>query len=241
MDIGADVEAAKGFYGPLFGWEAKEAGPPEQSGGYGFFMKSGKLVAGFGPKTNPGPPSWALYFATDDAEATVTKVKEAGGSVMVGPMDVMKAGRMAVLQDPSGAVFSIWQAGDHRGAQLAGEAGAVVWVELNTADTAAATKFYREVFGWAARANEEMAYTQFEVDGEPVAGMMALPSDAPAGHPPYWLVYLGSSDVDATVEAGKGSGAEVLVGPLDIPGIGGRFAVLRDPQGAVFGVFKGPS
>lgn len=241
MDIGTDIEPAKAFYGRLFGWEALEAGPPEETGGYGFFTKGGKMVAGFGPKSNPGPPSWLVYFATADADATVAKAKEAGGTVITGPMDVMSAGRMAVLRDPTGAIFSIWQAGNHKGAELAGQPGSPVWVELDTRDTAGAAAFYGDVFGWGSQVSEEMAYTQFELGGQPVAGMMALPPEVPADHPPYWLVYFGASDVDATVQAGEAAGAGVLVGPTDIGGGSGRFAVLRDPQGAAFGVFKGPA
>ena len=241
VDISGDVEAVKGFYGAVFGWGAQQAGPPGPTGGYGFFTKAGKMVAGFAPKTDPGPPSWVVYFATEDADATVAKAEAAGASVVSGPTDVMEEGRMAVLRDPTGAIFSVWQEGNHRGAELAGEPGALVWVELNTRDTAGATTFYRQVFGWSSEPSEEMAYTQFAAAGQQVAGMMAMPSEVPAEHPAYWLAYFGTADVDATVGAAKSAGADVLAGPMDIPGAGGRFAVLRDPQGAAFGVFQGPS
>ena len=99
VDIGTDVEAAKGFYGQIFGWEALSAGPPEETGGYGFFTKAGKMVAGFGPQQNPGPPVWAVYVSTDDVTDTAAKVEKAGGKVVVPPMDVMTAGRMAVFAD----------------------------------------------------------------------------------------------------------------------------------------------
>ena len=133
VDIGTEIEPAKQFYGSLFGWGTQDAGPPEQTGGYGFFMKSGNLVAGYGPQMNPGPPAWAVYFAVTDADAVARKVEAAGGTVVVAAMDVMTAGRMGVFQDPGGAFFSVWQPGDHPGAGLLGEASALSWVEPNTA------------------------------------------------------------------------------------------------------------
>jgi predicted enzyme related to lactoylglutathione lyase len=239
VDIGTDVEAAKGFYGQIFGWEALSAGPPEDTGGYGFFTKAGKMVAGFGPQQNPGPPVWAVYVSTEDVTDTAAKVEKAGGKVVVPPMDVMTAGRMAVFADPTGAIFSAWQAGEHRGAELLGETGAISWVELNTRDTAAAKKFYPAVFGWKEETHEgEMTYTEFHLGEPSVAGMMDMPPQVPAEVPSHWLVYFGVDDVDASTDQAGKLGAEVLAGPMDIPG-GGRFSVLRDPQGAPFGLYRG--
>jgi predicted enzyme related to lactoylglutathione lyase len=237
VDIGADVEAAKSFYGQLFGWSAQDAGPPEQTGGYGFFTKAGKMVAGYGPQQNPGPPAWAVYVATANAEEAARRVEQAGGKVVTGPMDVMDAGHMAVFQDPQGAFFSVWQAGDHKGAQLVGESGALCWVELITRDTEGAKGFYPAVFGWTAETHEgEMPYTEFRLGSDPVAIMMAMPAGAPADVPPFWLAYFGVDDVDTASARARDLGAAIVMEPTDLP-VGGRFAAARDPLGATFGIF----
>jgi predicted enzyme related to lactoylglutathione lyase len=241
VDIGTDVEAAKSFYGGLFGWDYLSAGPPEETGGYGFFTKGGKMVAGVGPQQNPGPPSWSVYFDTEDADASTATIKGAGGTVVMEPMDVMGAGRMAVFQDPNGAFFSIWQAGLHKGSELVSEDGAMCWAELTTRDVAGAKEFYPKVFGWQQETHEgEMAYTEFHLapGADAVAGMMAMPDAVPAEVPSYWSVYFGVPDVDASTQKAVGLGATVLAGPADIPG-GGRFSVIHDPQGAVVGLYHG--
>lgn len=239
VDIGTDVEGARAFYGALFGWGAQDAGPPEETGGYGFFTLSGKLVAGYGPQQNPGPPYWSCYVSVADADATAKEVEAAGGTVIVAPMDVMAAGRMAVFQDPEGAFFSVWQPGEHTGAQIVNEPGAFCWSELNTRDVAGALAFYQSVFDWEAQVSEgEMAYTELKVAGESVAGLMAMPAQVPAGVQAHWLVYFMVSDIDASAAQAEALGATVLVAPMDIPN-GGRFAVLSDPQGATFGIFRG--
>jgi predicted enzyme related to lactoylglutathione lyase len=237
VDIGTDVEGAKAFYGKLFGWDGMDAGPPEETGGYGFFTKNGKLVAGYGPQQNPGPPFWSVYVSVDDAEQVATRVEAAGGSTVVAPMDVMTAGRMAVFQDPTGAFISVWQPGDHKGAQLTHEPGTLAWVELNTRDLEASTKFYPEVFGWTARASEgPMPYTEFQLDGTSVAGMMSMPDAVPAEVPSHWLVYFGVADPDAAAAKVEELGGAGRMPAMDFPG--GRFAIVQDGQGATFGVLR---
>ncbi len=172
-----------------------------------------------------------------DAEAAAKKIEGAGGTVVVGPMDVMTAGRMAVLQDPGDAFFSIWQPGEHRGAELLREPGALSWVELNTRDVEAARPFYPAVFGWTVEAHEgEMTYYEFHLGPEPVGGMLSMPPPVPAEVPSHWLPYVGTDDVDASARRVTELGGTVAVGPMDFPG--GRFAVVLDPQGAAFGLMK---
>jgi predicted enzyme related to lactoylglutathione lyase len=237
VDIGTDVEAAKRFYGSLFGWEPRDAGPPEQTGGYGFFTKGGSMVAGYGPQQNPGPPTWSIYFAVTDAAGAAKKIEEAGAKVVVPPMDVMGAGWMAVFQGPDGAFFSIWQPGQHKGAELLRETGAMSWVELNSRDVDAAKRFYPAVFGWTVQTYEgEMAYNELHLGSESVGGMMSMPPQVPAEVPSHWLVYFGVDDVDASAKRAGELGGNVLAGPMDFPG--GRFAVALDPQGAAFGLLR---
>jgi predicted enzyme related to lactoylglutathione lyase len=238
IDIGTDVEGAKQFYGSLFGWSTQDAGPPEETGGYGFFLKDGKMVAGYGPQQNPGPPFWTTYISVADADETAKKVEQAGGNVVMAPMDVMGAGRMAVFQDHQGAFISVWQPMEHRGAQLVNEPGTLVWNELNTRDVDGSKAFYTAAFGWEAQTHEggPMPYTEFKVGGESIAGCMPMPPMIPAQVPPHWLVYFAVEDTDATVAQAGELGGSVRMPPMDTPA--GRISVLADPQGATFAVIK---
>jgi predicted enzyme related to lactoylglutathione lyase len=237
VDIGVhDVEAAVAFYGKLFGWTVPEAAP--DGGGYRMALLRDKAVAGIGPAQDPGPPRWTTYVAVADVDATTAAVKEAGGTVLLQPMDVLTAGRMAVFADPTGAVCSVWQAGEHKGSQLANEPGSFTWTELETRDPETAAAFYGAVFGWKGETTTEpMPYTTFMLDEQPKAGMMDITGRVPDEVPNHWLVYFAVDDCDATVEATTKAGGQTFAGPFDIPNMG-RFAVLGDPQGAVFAVIK---
>jgi predicted enzyme related to lactoylglutathione lyase len=237
IDIGTDIEGAKSFYTALFGWGTEEAGPVEETGGYGFFSSGGKSVAGYGPQQNPGPPFWATYVIVDSAEDVAAKVQGAGGQVIVAPMQVMDAGTMGVFTDDQGAFISVWQSGQHTGAQLVREPGAFTWCELRARDIEKAKAFYAAVFGWGAETSGSdgpMAYTEFKVGGESVAGMMQMTDEFPAEVPPHWLVYIEVADTAAALGKAQELGAGVQVPVVDFPG--GKFAVLTDPQGAAFGV-----
>jgi predicted enzyme related to lactoylglutathione lyase len=236
IDIGSDVVGAKRFYTELFDWDAVDAGPVEETGGYGFFTTEGKLVAGYGPQQNPGPPYWSAYISVPSAAEIAEKVKAAGGQVVMDPMEVMTAGTMAVFQDAQGAFICAWQPGDHKGAQVVREPGSFTWCELNTRDLEGSKAFYASVFGWGAETHggPPMAYTEFQLDGESIAGMMEFPDGVPAEVPPHWLIYIEVLDADLAVEKAQKLGASVMVPATDFPG--GRFAILTDPQGASFGV-----
>jgi predicted enzyme related to lactoylglutathione lyase len=238
IDIGTDVEGAKAFYASLFGWSTADAGPPEETGGYGFFTTaSGQMIAGYGPQQNPGPPFWTTYVIVDSADDVASKVKAAGGGVVVEPMQVMDAGTMAVFTDAGGAFFSVWQAGQHTGAQVVREPGAFTWCELNTRDVAGAKAFYAAVFGWDAETSGEggpMPYTEFKLGGQSIAGMMEMGGHMPAEVPPHWLVYIEVADTDAAAAKAAELGGSVIVPATDYPG--GRFAIVSDPQGATLGL-----
>lgn len=238
VDIGTDVEAAKAFYGPLFGWTTQDAGPAEETGGYGFFLKSGKVVAGYGPQQTPGPPFWTTYITVAEADQTAKRVEQAGGTIVMAPMDVMSAGRMAVFQDTEGAFISVWQPGEHRGAQLVNEPGSLCWTELQSRDPDAAKDFYSAAFGWDPLTHSEgpMPYTEFKIGGESIAGMMPMPPMIPREVPPHWLVYFAVDDTDAALEKAKELGGSVRMPPMDVPV--GRFSVLSDPRGATFAVIR---
>jgi predicted enzyme related to lactoylglutathione lyase len=236
VDLGVDdLDAAAAFYGELFGWACSEPGPVEETGGYRMFLLGDEMVAGLGPKQNPGPPYWTTYVSVADADATVAKAKAAGATVYLEPMDVLDAGRMAVFADPTGAVISVWQPGAHPGCGAVNEPSTLCWNELSTRDTAAASSFYEAVFGWTARTTDgEMPYTEWQLDGQSVGGMMAMPPMVPAEVPPYWLVYFAVEDTEAAVAQVDQLGGSLVAGPMDTPA--GRIAVLTDPQGATFAV-----
>jgi uncharacterized protein len=147
----------------------------------------------------------------------------------------MDVGRMAFFSDPVGAVIGVWQPNSHKGAGIVNEPGTLTWNELVTTDTAAAQSFYAKVFGWAAVTHGEGAgaYTEFQVAGRSIAGMMQRPSEMPE-MPPYWGVYFDVADVDATAKRVAELGGTVFVPPRDIEP--GRFAVVADPSGAMFSV-----
>ena len=229
-----DVDAGRAFYQQLFGWTCDDPAPPEY-GGYAMLRKDGKLVAGSGPVMDGGHPAWNTYVLSDDAAATTAAVREAGGEVVAEPMQVMDAGSLAVFKDPTGAYISIWQPGQHKGAELFNAPGAMTWNELNTRDVAAAKRFYKAVFGWDAKGDD---YTEWQVDGRTIGGGMDLNKlDLPAQIPAHWLVYFAVENVDASTERVKELGGTVNMPPMDIPNMG-RFSVVTDPQGAVFAMFS---
>jgi predicted enzyme related to lactoylglutathione lyase len=239
VDLGTtDVDAAAVFYGDLFGWECFEAGPAEETGGYRiFYLRDRKIAGAMTVQGDQRPPAWSTYVSTDDADAVAERVEGNGGQLFMGPMDVLEEGRMAFFTDPAGAFFGVWQPRKHPGSEIVNEAGALCWNELATRDLGAAKPFYAAVFGWQLDAQQMDGlgeYTIVKLDGEMVGGMYQMGDQFPAEVPSHWMAYFAVDDCDATVEAAKSKGANVLAGPMDIPP--GRFATLTDPQGAAFSV-----
>ena len=173
IDMGSpDIEGSKAFYSGLFGWAA-EADPNPEAGAYTMFSQGRKNVAGLGPQMNPDmPPFWMSYVTVADADETCARVKDAGGNLLVEPMDVLDAGRMAVFMDAQGAATSIWQPNKHIGAELVNEPVSFCWAELNTRDLDGSKAFYSEVFGWTFQSVDiggGMSYTEIENAGDQVA------------------------------------------------------------------------
>jgi predicted enzyme related to lactoylglutathione lyase len=237
----SDPKAAKAFYTALFGWSAVDnpmgQGPDDiytrlQIGGkdVGALFKMRPEQAAMG-----APPNWGTYFTVKSADESAKKAKAAGGKIVVEPFDVMDYGRMAVVMGPEGAAFSIWQPGTHYGFQRVGEDNTAGWTELQTKDAAKSTKFLADVFGWAMKEDPKGAYTEFKVGGKSIGGIRPMGADDP--FPPHWLIYIQLADCDATVKKAQSLGAKVLMPAMDVEKVG-RFAVLADPQGAVFAVIK---
>jgi predicted enzyme related to lactoylglutathione lyase len=238
----SDVDASSAFYREVMGWDVTEAGPAEETGGYRMFQQDGKRIAGLMKHMQEGQPTaWATYVSVADADETAAKVKSAGGSVIVEPMDVMDIGRMAFFTDPTGAVFGIWQPKAFAGADLVNEPGSMCWNEIYTRDAEAEKAFYPNVFGWGmSKPSFEGApdtYTIWEAEGKPVGGMMQMTDEHfPPQVPNHWSVCFAVSDCDATVAKAKELGATVVAEPMDMPI--GRFAAMLDPQGAEFTVMQ---
>lgn len=239
VDLGSpDLDASVEFYGGLLGWDIPEPENAEQTGGYRQAMLRGRPVAGVMPLMQEGqPPAWSTYASVADADVAADHVRDAGGAVMVEPMDVLDLGRMAVFSDPTGAVFGVWQPGTFTGAGIVNEPGAFSWNELNTRDTAAAKSFYNDVFGWTFEDNDmgEMGtYTSIQLGGAPVGGMLNITGRVPDEVPANWLTYFAVEDTDAALQKVKALGGSQAFGPIDSPA--GRLAVVSDPAGAAFAV-----
>lgn len=240
VDLGSpDLDAAVEFYTALFGWQVPASENVEQTGGYRRATKNGADVVGMMPLMQEGqPPAWSTYVSVADAKATAAAVAEAGGSVIVEPMDVMGLGTMAVFADPSGAVFGIWQPGTFPGAGLVNEPGALAWNELNVRDLDAAKAFYGAVFGWTFEDNdmdEAGTYTTINSGEEMVGGILDMAErGVPEEVPAHWQVYFAVEDTDAAVAKATASGGSVMVPPMEVPA--GRFSILVDPHGASFAV-----
>jgi uncharacterized protein len=229
-----DPAAAAAFYHGLFGWDVVH-GPPE-AGGYAIAQLRGKSVAGIGPLPAENvPPVWTTYINVDDADAVAQKVSSNGGMVFMPPFDVLDVGRMAIFADPTGAVFGVWQPKLHKGAELVNEPNTWCWNELLTTDVGKAKAFYGAVFGWGSVTHEgAMPYTEWQIGGNTLGGMMPKPPMMPAEVPPHWLTYFAVTDTDATVKKVVELGGSLVAPPMDIEP--GRFAVVADPAGATFGV-----
>ncbi|MFF8730566.1 VOC family protein [Streptomyces sp. NPDC015171] len=231
----SDLDGAKRFYTELFGWRP-ETDPRPEAGGYTMARLGDAAVAALSPLYQESQPvAWNVSFAVADADAAARRVEEAGGVVLLGPMDVLDAGRFAVAADATGAVFQLWQARSFPGAGLFNAPGALGWVELATRHTVRAREFYTVLFGWSADASEW--YTQWGIDGADFGGMADMADRFPPEVPPHWLPYFAVDDVDATAQVARRAGGAVLLAPTTVPD-GPRIAVLRDPQGAAFGVHR---
>jgi hypothetical protein len=183
-------------------------------------------------------PSWSTYVTVDDADRAIARAREHGAVVVVEPMDVLDAGRTAVFLDPTGARLSVWQPKQHQGAQLVNEPNALCWNELATRDINTAKDFYKAVFGWVGDTNafEGTTYTEWKLDDRSVGGMIQIDEDWPDEIPSHWIVYFHVDDCDVAAARAEELGGKVAVPPTDIPP--GRFAVISDPQEAMFSIIQ---
>ena len=236
-DLGTDdPEAAKAFYAGLFGWGTEDV-PMGERGPYTMCtLGDGVVCAIYGRETAAGPPAWLSYVTVADADAAVAAARAAGALGAQDAFDVFDAGRMAVVQDPTGAHFAVWQPGTSIGATLVNVPGALCLNQLHTSDPAGAAAFYTEVFGWRIeQVGTDPAPYWGIWNGEGLnGGMMSLPPGSPGSH---WLVYFATDDIDATAARTGDLGGQVVLPPTPVPG--GRIAVATDPTGATFAFLEG--
>jgi uncharacterized protein len=234
-----DGPGAKKFYCDLFGWEYADA-PVGPGMVYTMLKLNGKDVGALFEKDETMkdvPTAWASYISVANADEIAAKAKSLGGTVMKEPFDVFDAGRMAVIKDPTNAVFCVWQPNKHSGIGVKGVPNSVTWFELLTNDTTKAIDFYTKLFGWTAKTHgDPMPYTEWGLGDQTIGGMMQIaPHMGPV--PPHWGIYFAVVDCDAAFQKATSLGAKALVPPMDIENVG-RFAVIQDPQGGVFSVIK---
>jgi predicted enzyme related to lactoylglutathione lyase len=232
-----DQEASKAFYADLLGWTYNDI-PIGDGIHYSMAQVDGHDVAAI----TPMPPGtdvvhWNCYVTVDDVDATAARANELGATLLAEPFDVFDSGRMAIFQDPQGAVLSVWQPRNHIGAGVVNVPGALTWNDLLSSDVEASAAFYRDLFGWTIEETpgSDGQYWSITNGGRANGGILPV---LPGGHP-AWNLYFAVEDCDAAVAKAGELGASTIVGPMDVPN-GTRFAVLSDPQKAVFSVSSGP-
>jgi uncharacterized protein len=231
-----DPEAAKAFYGSVFGWST-EADPASEAGEYAMFRAGQAPVAAVRPRVDDAQPTaWSVCLSVEDAERTAARAAELGGRALLPPTDVSDLGRYGVLADPDGAAFSIWQARESNGADVLGDPNSLGWIELSVRDPKQALVFYPSVFGWTTHLSDYC--TEWSLGGTRFGSLVDLNRvPAPADAPPHWKPYFRVENVDETAARAAGEGGGVLLAPADVPGEDLRVSVLKDPQGAQLGVF----
>jgi uncharacterized protein len=235
-----DQDAAKAFYGSLFGWEADDR-PVGDGIVYSMMQLDGREVAAISPQPQMlreagAPPTWNSYVTVQSADASADRAKELGGTVVSPPFDVMDAGRMSVIQDPHGAFFMIWEPRESIGAGLVNAPGALCWNELASPDFDASTAFYSGLFGWniAPLQGSPQPYLWIKNGEANNGGIRELD---PPGTPPHWLVYFATEDIDTGLAKVEELGGTKIAGPIDIQMA--KLAIVADPQGAVFALYAG--
>jgi len=238
-----DQDAAKNFYGKLFGWGAHDF-PMGPNDFYSMFQLEGRDTAAAytirpEQRAQGVPPHWMIYVAVESADTAANRAAELGGTVLAPAFDVYDVGRMAVVQDPTGATFSVWQAKKHSGTGIAGVDGTLCWADLSTPDQERAGSFYSGLFSWKiVKEDEDPSHNYWHiVNGEEFIGGIPPAAHRNPGIPPHWLAYFTVSDCDAAAGKAKQLGAKLFLPPMTVEDVG-RMAVLADPQGAAFAIFQ---
>src|SRR5258706_976633 len=240
----SDQIAAKSFYGSLFGWGADDM--PMGPGDFYTTFKLNGRAAGAAYTIRPEeksigiPPHWNLYIAVADADDATHRAVLLGGKVLAAAFDVFDVGRMAIVQDPTGAIFQVWQAKNMPGMGIQNEPGTFCWADLSTGDRIKAKQFYQDMFGWkmdpGQGKTDQNGYLHIKNGEHYIAGILPDTHRNPSA-PPHWMPYFAVSSADETAAKAKGMGGQVYMGPMNVDQKL-RIAILADPQGAVFALFE---
>jgi uncharacterized protein len=240
----SDQDAANKFYAELFGYQVNQF-PIGGGQLYTIFRLDGRDAGAcytmMDDEKKLGIRShWNLYVAVENTDESAKRAGELGGKIIAQPFNVMDAGRMAVIQDPTGVIFQLWQANRSQGIGIAGVAGTLCWADLNTRDTDRAKQFYEALFGWTLSPGEKdmSGYLHIKSGDEFIGGAPPATLMDP-NTPPHWMIYLFAEDIAATANRAKELGAKVLMTPMKIQDVG-EMAVIEDPQGAIFALFAAP-
>ena len=245
IDLSArDFDGQSAFYEGLFGWSHSDV-PFGEGMVYRMFAADGHTVGGMSQLApdmiaNGQPSTWNTYVATDDVDATAAKAAELGGTVVVPPMDVGESsGRMAAIQDPTGAYVFLWKPTRPDETIEYMLPGTLSWNDLTTRDPEKAASFYTELLGWGVQPLDAgpMPYWQVTIDGQGEAGIMPMPEMLPAEVPAFWMPYFGTTDIATSFAKATALGATVLREPTEVTGML-WFAVLADPAGATFALLQ---
>ena len=235
-----DEEGARKFYSGLFGWSDEKTSANGQD--FTVVKKNDKAVGAImGQAANQDSPSWLPFVAVEDLDEVVSHVREEGGKILMQPFEVGPNGRFAVFEDPTGGVFAVWKAGEKAGAEIVNETGAMCWNELITTDSEEAGAFYEGIFGWKREpmpnpGGGSGTYTIFKLGSDQAGGMMTARPEMHLKRA-FWMVYFAVADCDQITARAEQLGGKVMMPPTDIPTVG-RFATIRDPQGAAFSIIK---
>ncbi|MEL6890204.1 MAG: VOC family protein [Actinomycetota bacterium] len=235
----ADVAGAEAFYRALLGWDITRSETP--MGDYLTATVDARRVAGMmakPPEAAGTPSEWTVFFRVDGLDGVVGRVASAGGSVVRPPFEIPGGGRVSVVADTTGAMFGLLSDAPQPGPHFSTEPGAVGWFELMSRDPEAAIRFYTDLLGWEAATSdaEGVAYTVFSAGDAQIAGMIATPDEMAADIPDSWSLYFAVADCEASVAAVVERGGAVIKPPAPTPM--GPFAVVADPQGAVFQIMQ---
>ncbi len=241
-----DQPAARSFYASLFGWVPADTpmGPGEV---YTIFRLDGRDAAAAytmrpEPRAQGVPPNWLVYVQVEDAGASAARAASLGGTVVVAPLDVMEQGRMAVIADPGGAMFAIWQPKQHTGIRAWREIGAVGWADLQVRDQEQAGAFYSALFGWQMTGGTSMTaakpgeYFHIVNGADMIGGIPPAGQVDPNAHP-AWVMYVEVADCAASTKRAVSLGGRAYVDTMEV-GESGRISVIADPQGAVFALHE---
>jgi len=233
-----DPDVAKAFYSALFGWTVHDM-PIGDAQTYTMMQIAGKEVAALAVmngdrRERDNRPHWFCYVSVVSADLTAALAIELGGKVTAPAFDVFDSGRMAVIEDPTGAMLGLWEPRGHIGARLGLEINTLCWTELLTSDRTLSGRFYTQLFGWTTK--EGGGYTEYLLSGASQAGMAEMGDDLPVASP-GWSVYFRVSDCDEITSRARELGGQVIVPPCDIPAVG-RFSTIQDPTAAIFSVIQ---